>query len=113
MDLNKHIVKIDNNKPVHSHGYAEVANGERVGSTSNTSFEQRQLIDLNRQLVENYGRSAIGGSHSVVRAKKVTDIETINRTSRSQIASQRPQNNINTGPKRFVEPPSRNFNPYS
>ena len=112
MDLNKHIVKIDNNKPVHSHGFAEVASGDRVGSTSNTSFEQRQLIDLNRQLVENYGRSTIGGSYSVVRAKKATDAEIINRTARPQRSSQRPSK-LDTGPTRFIEPPTRNYNPYS
>ena len=112
MDLNRHIVKIDNAKPLHSHGYAVVASGDRVGSTSNTSFEQRQLVDLNRQLVENYGRSTIGGSHSVMRAKTVADTEINNRTVIPQRSLQR-QPSINTGPSRFVEPPSRNYNPYA
>jgi hypothetical protein len=112
MDMNKHIASDKNSKPFHSHGYAEVANGNSIGSTSSISFEQRQLIDLNRQLVDNYGRSNIGGLRSVVRPKKATDDYISSNRAKPYRVPERPINSDNTGKIRFIEPPSRSYNPY-
>ena len=73
MDLNKHIVKSDNDSPLHSSGYAQIASGDRIGSTSSMSFEQRLQIERNRQVVGGYNRSAIGRSYGVLRAKAVSN----------------------------------------
>jgi len=113
MDLNQHIVKNDDDKPFHSNGYAQVANGNQIGSTTSVSFEQRQLIERNRQLINNYNRSAIGSTYGVMRAKPVAPSATTNRTSMRQ-RSTVPQNNIKgTAPRHFSEPSGRTFNPYA
>ena len=69
MDLNKHIVTNNTNKPFHSSGFAEAANGNHFGAVSKTSFEQRRQIDRNRQAIQNYQRSAVGNAYGVLRAK--------------------------------------------
>ena len=112
MDLNKHIVKIDDSKPFHSNGYAQVANGDKIGSTANISFEQRQLIDRNRIIINNYNRSAIGSTYGVLRAKPVVG-NPIKRTSMRQRSLLQQNNSLPAGPRRFKEPPSRTYNPYS
>ena len=71
MDLNKHIVTNNTNKPFHSSGFAEAANGNHFGAVSKTSFEQRRQIDRNRQAIQNYQRSAVGNAYGVLRAKPV------------------------------------------
>ena len=112
MDLNKHIVKIDDSKPFHSHGYAQVANGDQIGSTTNISFEQRQIIDRNRLIINNYNRSAIGNAYGVLRAKPVAG-NPIKRTSMRQRSQLQQHNSLPAAPKRFKEPQSRTFNPYA
>lgn len=112
MDLNKHIVNSDDSKPFHSNGYAQVANGDQIGSTSAVSFEQRQVIDRNRLIINNYKRSTIGNSYGVLRAKPVTESE-INRTSIRQRSQLQQHNSLPAAPKRFTEPSSRTFNPYA
>lgn len=112
MDLNQHIVKTDDNKPFHSHGYAQVAQGDQIGSTGGVSFEQRQVIDRNRLIINNYNRSSIGNSYGVLRAKPVAkDVGA--RSAMFNRPSLQQHNSVPSGPKRFVEPPSRTFNPYS
>jgi len=112
MDMNNHIVKPDDDgKPFHSHGYAQVASGDQIGSTASISFEQRQLIDRNRRIIDNYHRSTIGGSYGALRAKSVAEKD-LNRSSiRQRSAAQQPGKVA--GPRRFSEPQSRTFNPYS
>jgi hypothetical protein len=60
MDLNKHIVKNSNDSLFHSSGFAQVANGNRLGSDGDISFEKRQQIERNRRLIGSYQRSTIG-----------------------------------------------------
>ena len=69
--MNKHIVKTDDNQPFHTSGYAQVANGNRVGAVSTMSFERRQQIDQNRQKIGDYRRSTIGRATSEFRPKIV------------------------------------------
>ncbi len=101
MDLNKHIVKSDNHKPFHSNGYAIVANGDRIGSTANISYSQRQQLMNGRKIVGNYNRSTIGRSYSVVRPKAIDSAAVT--TNKQPIAQ----------PKRFNEPARRPYSPYS
>lgn len=72
MDLNKYIVKNDGNRPFHSSGYARVANGDNVGSTSDITFNQRLEIDHNRRLVGSYKRSLIGSATVIPRIRSVS-----------------------------------------
>ncbi len=111
MDLNNHIVKPDDDKPFHSNGYAVVAQGNQIGSTASISFEQRQLIDRNRKIIDNYHRSAIGGTYGALRAKPVAEHQ-IDRSTirRGQSLGQRPGL---SSQKRFSEPQSRTYNPYA
>jgi hypothetical protein len=78
MDLNKHIVSNDTNKPFHSNGYARVATGNRVGSTSSETFLQRQRIDRSRQIIKGYNRSTIGSSYGAMRARPVSQPQKYN-----------------------------------
>jgi hypothetical protein len=72
MDLNRHIVKVNDNKPFHSNGYAQIAVGNRVGSTAaHISFEKRQQVDHNRRVVYGYSRSAIGSTYGALRSKNI------------------------------------------
>lgn len=108
MDLNKHIVKNDDSKPFHSNGYAQVASGDRLGSTASISFDQRQQIEYNRRVIGGYNRSAIGGLHnSTSRPKPVL------RSPSGTRPSLQKHNSLNVGPRHFSEPSSRKYNPYS
>lgn len=94
------IGKFTNNseKPFHSSGYAKVANGDAIGSTSSESFSQRRMINRYRRAVGNYGDSHVarGGSPGVRGS--------VPRTSRVEKPAQPPRG--------FVEPPVRKYNPY-
>jgi len=104
-DMNKHIVKADDNQPFHTSGYAQIATGNRIGSVSAVSFEQRQKIDLNRQKIAGYNRSVIGRNYGALRAKSVTDTNVTNRNAinqRSTIPTNQP-----------VVTPREKYNPYA
>jgi hypothetical protein len=116
MDLNKHIVKNNNNKPFHSNGFAQIAVGDRVGSTDNSSFEQRQQIDRQRRLVYGYNRSAIGSTYGVMRAKQV--LNNSNRLATGPLSLQQhkvqpPVIDHQSNQQHFNEPLARNYNPFS
>lgn len=111
MDLNKHIISDDNNKPFHSSGYAKVASGNRIGSVGVDSFSQRQNIEKNRQKIGMYRRSAIGNSYGVARAKQYVRPD---HTADANSGSLQQHNSITPiTPRRFTEPSGRSYNPYS
>ena len=99
--MNKHIAKPDNNVPFHTSGYAQVANGDRVGSTSTISFDKRRQIDQNRLKVAGYGRSIVGNYRSGLRPKQVAERDVISRPAMNQ-------RQISENP-----PSPRPYNPYS
>ncbi len=105
MDLNKHIVTNDTGKPLHSNGYARVANGDRIGAAANVSFNQRQQIERNRQLVDGYHRSSIGNAYGVLRAKPAVAKDTTGRTSMRQRPSLQQHNSLDSKPQ--------GYNPYA
>lgn len=107
MDLNKHIVKNDDNKPFHSNGFAQIASGNRVGSVDNTSFSQRQQIENNRRLVYGYNRSVIGNPRGVSRPRPISGL-TIEPSSRQRNSVPMPH-----PAPRFSEPPARSYNPFA
>ena len=112
MDLNKHIVTNDTSKPLHSSGFAKIANGDRIGAAGNTSFYQRQQFDRSRQIIDGYQRSSIGNSYGVLRAKSVAK-EMGARTSMFKRQSLKQHNSLDVSPKRFNGPSSRIYNPYA
>lgn len=101
MDLNKHIVTNDTNKPFHSNGYAQIAVGNRVGSTGNISFAKRQEIDRNRKLIYGYNRSAIGNAYGVLRAKPASTNNVINRTTGPSLQQHNSQNSAQRPPQNY------------
>ena len=108
MDLNKHIITNDDNKPFHSNGYAQIAVGNRVGSTAaHVSFNQRQQIDRNRRIIYGYNRSAIGNTYGASRTKNNFVAEkTINVIKAPSLQQ---QNSIKNSPT----PPPQRYNPFA
>jgi hypothetical protein len=98
LDLNKHIVKNDDNKPFHSNGFARIAVGNRVGSVGSMSFSRRQQIDRDRRLVYGYNRSAIGSNYGELRAKPSLQ----QHNSQPVLVPQRP-----------VSPSPQSYNPFA
>ena len=116
MDLNKHIVTDNNDKPFHSSGYAKVASGNRIGSVSHVSFGQRQQIDGNRSRVDLYKRSTIGNAYGVLRAKTITRPTikpSVSGESNSKEGSLQQFNSAAPAKGRFSEPGGRGYNPYA
>lgn len=112
MDLNKHLVGYDNTRPFHNNGLAIVANGNHFGSTSDISFDQRQQIERNRQLIASYQRSSLGNLRGSLRAKPVVR-PVLGRRNIPQRPSLQQHNSISSVPRHFKEPPARNYNPFS
>lgn len=112
MDLNKHLVAFDASKPFHNSGFAEVANGDHFGSTSNISFDQRLQIDRNRQIIASYQRSTLGNAHESQRASQVVR-RGVSRISMPQRPSLQQRNSFSSAPRHFKEPSTRRFDPYA
>ena len=102
LDMNKYIVKTDDNQPFHTSGYAQTANGNRIGAVSTSSFERRQQIEKNRQRVGGYKMSTIGAVRGALKARPVTDCAVTSRTA---------INNIKTTAQPVQ--PKTPYNPYS
>jgi hypothetical protein len=116
-----------NAKPFHSSGYAEVANGDAMGSTSSQSFEQRQRIDRNRQAIGRYRESAVARvhrnefHHTSSAGRPVADAsaatpQSLRQQQNARGGSLRPAPGANATPiarPAFREPTSRGYNPYS
>lgn len=121
-DMNKHIVRDDDNTPFHSSGFANAANGSRMGSTGGMPFEQRQRIDQERQIIRSYRHSSLGRTdRPVPSAIPPTSQSAAAAESKAMVnvryglpikqadAPIRPMN----APRRFNEPPPRMYNPFS
>ena len=61
------ITKTTSADVMHSSGYAKYQNNGSFGTASNESFSQRQAIDKNRQIIQNYSHSQIGQQRGVAR----------------------------------------------
>lgn len=126
MNINKFSENED--KPFHSHTFAEAANGSTFGATSAQSFGQRYQIDRNRKVVQRYSDSFVASSgHLREELKKRLESSDTQNDDKHR-TSQATRQGFNAGeaasppanvkplsvPKRnFSEPPGRKYNPYS
>lgn len=113
-----HFQKDSSKKPFHSSGYAEVAHGESIGSTSSQSFEARSAIDNNRQTVGKYHDSSIAHNlkgralgRNVGRNPALGNRYVAPAERRRQFGSQAAE--PSTPRERFSEPTGRGFNPFA
>jgi len=123
-------------KPFHTSGYARVAQGNAMGVASTQSFAQRQRIEKNRQLIQQYRDSQVAnGSHLREELQRRLDapqdttgdakdkhhrrrFATNNRQAfnSGNASSATPPSAKQSSPlvqrTPFKEPPKRGFNPY-
>jgi len=123
----------DAHKPFHSSGYAEAANGSSMGAASAESFQKRQRMEQNRQIIQSYRDSHIArGSdfrQELNRRLNSTDVNTnatddphhkrkfnrqaFNAGGGASEAPTPPSAKVTPPPRRsFSEPPSRGYNPF-
>jgi hypothetical protein len=127
MNINKFSDNED--KPFHSHTFAEAASGSTLGSTGGQSFGQRYQIDRNRKMVQRYSDSFVASSghlrEELNKRLESPDAQSDDKHHRHQATRQ----GFNAGgvspaspsgvkplaiPKRnFSEPSPRKYNPYS
>ena len=120
-------------KPFHSSGYAEVAHGGSIGSTSSESFSKRHTTEQNRRHIRRYSDSSVarGGDHlrNEIRHRlegpdslksagdprhRTMDRQAFNTRGGAQSApSPRPEPAAPPPKRGFSEPPGRSYNPYS
>lgn len=107
----------DGKKPFHSSGYAEVAHGDSIGSTSTQSFQERSRIDNNRQTVGKYHHSsvarnlkgrALGGN--IDRVTPITKRYIPPAERQRQFGGQVP---LSSSREKFSEPQGRTYNPFA
>ena len=60
MKLSKFITNTDLREVAHTSGPAKAAFGGRLGSASDTTFNERQKIESNRKTIAGYGKSKLG-----------------------------------------------------
>ncbi len=115
MDLNQHIVKNENDNPLHSNGIARIDDSGRIGSVSNESFTQRMAIDGSRSLIGKYRGSFLGSQRGQMTIKKYVRPQPKIPAVRGVDSKLQQYNSTHTTvPKRsFTEPQSRNYNPYN
>ncbi len=97
------------NKPFHSSGYAEVASGSSIGTTSSQSFRQRYQVDRNRQYISRYHASHLANAPML--PPKASDGTQLPGERRGYAPS-RPIAVPPPRTQRFQEPPNRGYNPY-
>lgn len=117
---------------VHSSGYAQAASGGAIGaagSTGGLSMDQRRKLMYGRQMVGSYAQSQLGrrfGTHKARTADqkrgRVYDASTDTFSDDSKLGNRqsggvKDRTQIDTSSierrQRFIEPPKRNYNPYS
>lgn len=116
LDINQHIVKNDDNKPLHSSGFAVVANGNHIGSTDSTSFSDRQKIEASRQFIQNYKSSLLANRREAAKNVKVFKRDDDNLRVPDRSDRQGYNNRLDStkrSPYGFVEPKPRTYNPFA
>jgi hypothetical protein len=127
MNINKFSDSED--KPFHSHTFADAASGSTLGSTSAQSFGQRYQIDRNRKVVQRYSDSFVASSghlrEELKRRIESPDASADDKQHKQQATRQgfnagEAASSGTAGPKplnipkrNFSEPPARKYNPYS
>lgn len=90
----------------HSTGYAEIAHGSSIGSSSAESFGQRRHINRTRQSVRRYGDSMIAGGSMREAARPHFEANVPRTSARVPLRPTQPR-------RSFTEPPTRGYNPYN
>lgn len=93
----------------HSSVYAQEAQGDRLGSTSVGSFNERLHLERNRRSVRSYRESAIGAGTP---SKYHDDARSLHRGTIAPMPRQGGVTAPASKPGGFREPPSRSYNPY-
>lgn len=120
MNISKFVNDAD--KPFHSSGFAEVANGSKMGATSAESFNRRYQIDQNRKMVQKYrdsnlARTVINRDIAGQRTDDVAPHAPQVPNSSTPTSSRQRFNAISTPrltipPRKFSEPKGRTYNPF-
>ncbi|HRN96826.1 MAG TPA: hypothetical protein PLZ58_00010 [Candidatus Saccharibacteria bacterium] len=110
--MNKHIVTNEESgaTPFHTHGFAKVASGDRLGAVSPTSFEERIKLENSRKLVGGYQRSTLGSTYNPTRPR-VARPNSTRPGGNSRTAA--PGRGVGIPKRSFREPPTRGYNPYA
>ena len=95
-------------KTFHSSGYAQVANGNRIGATSNISFNQRQVIESSRRIVGGYEYSKLGALRNSLK----DNLQEINNANNPNAPQKPSLQQFNSGDKP-TNPKPQDYNPYS
>ncbi|HMH70078.1 MAG TPA: hypothetical protein VK502_01665 [Candidatus Saccharimonadales bacterium] len=112
MNINKFVNNTDGSV-FHSTGYADIAHGDSIGSTSSQSYRQRQHLERNRQSVKRYGSSMLAGGHMRESARPHFD-KTSSIPAREETKPPSRGSSVKSLPRRsFGEPSGRTYNPYS
>lgn len=123
MRINKFIGTNSDEKPFHSSGYAQVSQGERIGSVSAETFSQRQATQKNRQLIGHYKDARISQNRSYDHSSRTSSYRTpssrrVEHTAdaRQELSNDSMQNRQPSASASnrtvFNEPKSRKYDPY-
>ncbi|GEM_PF-1239136 len=137
LDLNKFSGK-SKSEILHSSGYAQLGQGDSIGSAGGQTFQQRlEKSNAHSRTVKGYHHSKVGSQRGALRAKKFappSDGDKVNQRYRSRqafnagddsgaaqrgdgaLGSRQAFNAGDSPPKpsiSFKEPPSRGYNPYA
>lgn len=113
--------------PLHSSGYAEVANGDGIGAASPETFNQRKSLAGSRQIVGTYDKSFLGSGFAPPEVRSPGAAKPKSRFQKApkrgiesldyrnqQRQAMNSKLNIPARPTTgFREPPTRNYNPYA
>lgn len=117
MGINKfaHNLGSDDKAFFHSSGYAEAAHGNNFGVGSAQTFNERHHIERNRQAVGRYRDSMVAGGPG--EQERESQIATSRQYGRDRLQVEPRQNyrsSVEASSRpRFVEPPTRKYNPYA
>lgn len=96
----------------HSSVHARAASGDRIGATSTQSFNERHLVERNRQIVQRYHDSMVARYNSRTVEHQTEPISPgVDVTSTLHGRGQVPA--IPSRPQGFHEPPTRGYNPFA
>lgn len=71
IDMNNHPTVDDGRSHFHSSGFANAANGGRVGAASTLTFAERRAADQRRAVIGGYQKSNLGNAYGELRARPV------------------------------------------
>ncbi|MEO7904582.1 MAG: hypothetical protein ABIR91_02195 [Candidatus Saccharimonadales bacterium] len=102
-------------KPFHTSGYAEVAHGGSIGSTSSESFQRRVEVDSNRQTIGKYHQSSVASNlkgRALGRNSGRVPGRYVSPTERRQLPGG-PSSPSAIPRASFSEPTGRTYNPFA